>query len=309
MIAAGGGIELVLGGIVVSVVLAAIKIIAGVVGHSYALVADGIESCLDVFSSAVVWAGMRFAARPPDENHPYGHGKAESLACLVVGLALWLAAGLLAWHSVKEILTPHHAPAPFTLAVLIVVVIVKEGWSRLILRKGHHLGSPAMQADAWHHRADAITSTAAFLGISVALIGGKGFEAADDWAALLACGILVLNGFHLIRPALADMLDESASSELIARMRQEAMMVEGVLALDKCRVRRLGGDCVVEIHIRVPPNMSVIQGHQVAHQVKDRLMQAGLRVVDCVVHVEPVPLPQCGEGSGSSAEEEGGRFS
>ncbi|HEX8898681.1 MAG TPA: cation diffusion facilitator family transporter, partial [Chthoniobacterales bacterium] len=195
------GARIALTGMVVNVALAAAKISAGLFGNSYVLIADGIESALDIAGSAVIWSGLKFAARPPDETHPYGHGKAEPLAAAVVAMGVLLASIGLAVQSVREIFVPHHGPAPFTLVVLIVVVAVKEFLYRVVIRLGKNVESTAVQTDAWHHRADALTSIAAFVGISIALIGGEKWYSADDWAALFACAVIAMNGWRLLFPA------------------------------------------------------------------------------------------------------------
>src|SRR5215472_6298094 len=195
------GARVALLGLVINVVLASVKIVAGVVGHAYVLIADGIESALDVGGSIVIWGGLTVAARPPDASHPYGHGKAEPIAAIIVGIGVVAAAVGLAIQSVREIFLPHHAPAPWTLAVLVVAVIVKETLFRYVIRFGRKVESTAVKTDAWHHRIDAMTSAAAFIGISLALIGGKKWQSADDWAALVACALIAMNGFRLARPA------------------------------------------------------------------------------------------------------------
>ena len=171
----------------VNSILSSIKIFTGIAGNSYALIADGIESLLDVFSSVFVWFSLRFSIKPPDNEHPYGHGKAESIAAMAVSALLFIAATIITIQSINEIISPHGAPAGFTLIVLGLIILFKEGLFRIIYRKGEQIKSNALKSDAWHHRSDAITSIAAFIGISVSLIGGKGFETADDWAALAAC--------------------------------------------------------------------------------------------------------------------------
>ena len=197
------GARIALLGMLINAALAVAKIVAGVLGNAYVLIADGIESTLDIAGSVVIWGGLKFAARPPDATHPYGHGKAEPVAAAIVATGVIIAAVALAIQSAREIVTPHHAPAPFTLIVLIVVVIVKELLYRSVMRLGRNVESTAVQTDAWHHRSDALTSLAAFVGISIALIGGAGWEAADDWAALFACGWIGVNGFRLLWPAAA----------------------------------------------------------------------------------------------------------
>lgn len=281
------GARLALLGIIVNSALAGVKIATGVVGNSYVLIADGIESTLDIFGSLVIWGGLKIAARPADDSHPYGHGKAESLAAIVVALTVFGAAVGLALQSVREIVTPHHAPAPFTLVVLIVVVIVKESLFRKVLDAGEQLGSSAVKTDAWHHRSDAITSVAAFCGITVALIGGPGWESADDWAALLACGLIAYNGYRLLVPALHEALDAAPPNALVLDVRTVAAAVPGVAALDQCRIRKMGVEFYVDLHVGVEPTLSVREGHRIAHEVKDAIRAAHPAVADVLVHIEP----------------------
>src|SRR5919199_3616249 len=203
-------------GLLVNAVLALAKLLAGIAGHSYALIADAVESGADVLSSIIVWGGLHISAQPADENHPYGHGKAEPLAAGVVGIMLLGAAVGIAIEAIREIRTPHHAPAPFTLAVLMAVIFIKEVLFRFVVRVGTEVDSTAVVADAWHHRSDAITSAAAFIGISVALVMGPGWEAADDWAALAAAGIIAFNGARILRPAVHDLMDRAPSADLRA---------------------------------------------------------------------------------------------
>ena len=271
----------------VNVALAVIKGVAGFAGRSYALVADAIESLADVFTSLVVMGGLKIASTPPDADHPYGHGKAEPLAAMAVALGLFAAAVLIAVQSVREILTPHHAPAPFTLIVLFLVVVVKETLFRFVLGVGRAVESTAVQADAWHHRSDAITSTAAFIGIAAALIGGKGYESADDWAALLASGIIAANGYRLLKPALREVMDTAPPAAIERHVREAARQVEGVVGLEKCLVRKMGFDYHVDLHVEVDGAISVHRGHEIAHSVKAAIRRANPRVLDVLVHVEP----------------------
>ncbi|MEO8350373.1 MAG: cation diffusion facilitator family transporter [Chthoniobacteraceae bacterium] len=281
------GARLALLGIVINALLAGIKIAAGIVGHCYALIADGVESTLDIFSSVVLWFGLKVAAAPPDAEHPYGHGRAESVSVIVVSLILMAAALGLAIQSVREIVTPHHAPAPFTLVVLVAVIFVKEVLFRKVLAAGEDFGSAAVKTDAWHHRSDAITSTAAFIGIGVALLGGPGWESADDWAALLACGIIAHNGWRLFVPALREAMDTAPGPELEETIRSAASAVPGVLELDQCRIRKLGLDYYVDLHVGVDAGLTVRTGHAIAHEVKDAIRRAKPEVADVLVHIEP----------------------
>lgn len=281
------GARLALLGILINIVLSIAKITAGVIGNAYALIADGIESGLDIGGSAIIWGGLKFAARPPDETHPYGHGKAEPLAAAIVAAGVLAAALGLAIESVREILTPHHAPAPFTLVVLVVVVIVKEFLFRSVNRLGRDLGSTAVQTDAWHHRADALTSTAAFIGISIALIGGPGWESADDWAALFACAVIATNGVLLLWPALGEILDTAPRGDLSTGITAAARNVSGVLGVEKCLVRKMGLNFYVDLHVRVDGDITVRHGHDIAHEVKGAIQSTDARIADVLVHVEP----------------------
>lgn len=273
--------------VIANPLLALGKIVAGVLGNSYALVADGIESSADVFSSLVVWKALRVSTLPADRDHPYGHGKAESVAGLVVSGALIAAAILIAVQSVKEIVTPHHAPEAFTLVVLVGVIVIKELLFRFVRNAGDAIGSTALRSDAWHHRSDAITSAAAFVGIGVALIGGPGFESADDWAALVACAIIAYNGVQLAKPALAEIMDAAVERGTEERVRAVAGAADGVRFIEKCRIRKSGLGLLMDIHVVVDGALSVRDGHAIAHRVKDALMSSELPVHDVVVHIEP----------------------
>src|SRR5436309_8372127 len=277
-------------GLLINVVLAAVKIVAGVIGHAYVLIADGIESALDIAGSIVIWGGLTVAARPPDETHPYGHGKAEPIAAIAVALGVFAAATGLAIESVREILTPNHGPAPFTLAILVVVIVVKEILFRYVNRVGKEFGSTAVQTDAWHHRSDALTSAAAFIGISVALIGGERWRSADDWAALFACAVIGANGIRLLRPAFYEIMDTAPRAKFVRSICQAATSVPGVGEVEKCRARNMGLDLYVDLHVGVDGNMSVHEGHEIAHRVKSAIQQSDSRVADVLVHIEPAPM-------------------
>jgi len=281
--------------IAVSVVLAAMKLTAGVLGHSFALIADGVESTLDIVSASVVWSGLRIAATPPDENHPYGHGKAESMAALVVAAILLGVAVFLAIRSVAEILSPHQAPAPFTLAVLVVVVITKELLFARMSRVGKAVDSTSLRADAWHHRSDSLTSAAAFIGISLSLILGEGYESLDAWAALFACGIIFYNGFRILRTALSEAMDRAAPPDVQARIRAVARSVPGVEDIDKCLSRKSGPYWLVDIHVMVDGDLPVSRGHSIGHDVKHALLGSDIGVLDVLVHIEPADDARTGE--------------
>jgi len=273
--------------ILVNTCLAIIKLAAGLVGHSYALVADAVESTADIFSSTIVWGGLRVAARDPDEAYPFGYGKAEPLAAAVVSLMLLGAALGIALESISEISTPHHTPAAWTLAVLVAVVLVKWTLALRVRAVGTDIGSVAIKADASHHLSDAVTSAAAFVGISIALIGGSGWESADDWAALLASGIIALNGVKMLQPALYDLMDRMPGPEVVGPVRQAAESVPGVLATEKLAVRRSGLGYRVTIHVQTHPDMLLRDAHVLGGKVKGAIRTAVPQVQAVLVHMEP----------------------
>jgi cation diffusion facilitator family transporter len=274
-------------GMAVNMVLAIVKIVTGIVGNSYALVADGIESTADIVSSLVVWTGLKISSLPPDDDHPYGHGKAESIAGMVVAVALLAAAVFIGIQSVREIITPHHAPAWYTLLVLALVIGTKETLYRFVFKGGDELTSTAVKGDAWHHRSDAITSAAAFVGISIALIGGKGYESADDWAALLACAVILFNGYRILQAALGEIMDAAVPDPIQKEIRRLSSSVPGVVRIEKCRTRKSGLGLFVEIHVEVDGDLPVRRGHEIAHEVTNHLKSSAIPIQDVVVHVEP----------------------
>ena len=283
------GTRVALFGMIVNFIFATAKILGGFFGNAYVLIADGIESGMDVAGSFVIWGGLKVAARPPDATHPYGHGKAEPIAAIIVAVGVLAAAIGLAVQSMREIFLPHHAPAPYTLVILIVVVIVKETLFRYVNRIGRDVESTAVQTDAWHHRSDALTSAAAFIGISVALIGGKRWQSADDWAALFACAVIAANGIRLLRPAFYEIMD-TAPRKIVKSVCSVASSVPGVLEVEKCRARKMGLDFYVDLHARVDGNISVHEGHEIAHRVKRAIQQSDSRIADVLVHIEPAQL-------------------
>lgn len=280
------GLRVALWGAFVNGVLALIKLITGVVGHSYALVADAVESMADIAGSLVVWSGIRVAHRPPDEDHPYGHGKAEPLAALVVSVMLVGAALGIAIEAVREIRTPHHSPAAYTLWVLLGVIATKEILYRIGRTIARRSGSTAVLADAWHHRSDAITSLAAAIGISVALIGGERYAPADDWAALFASTVILFNAVRIARAPVGELMDVHPA-EVTTRVREVARDVEGVAAVEKILARKHGRRYLVDMHVEVDPELSVREAHRIAHDVKDAVRVRLPDVLDVLVHIEP----------------------
>jgi cation diffusion facilitator family transporter len=273
--------------IIGSTMLAILKGVTGYFGNSYALIADAIESTTDIFSSLLVLFGIRYSNRPPDENHPYGHGKLEPLVTFLVVGFLIVSAIVIAYSSIQNIQTPHALPEPFTLWVLAGIILWKEISFQIVIKKSKQANSTSLQADAWHHRSDAITSVAAFIGISIALYMGEGYEAADDWAALFASGLIVYNSYRIFRPALSEILDENLHHQLIAEIRAISFLVPGVRGTEKCLVRKSGMNYHVDLHAIVDPDISVREGHQIAHRLKDKLMKEIPELEDVLIHIEP----------------------
>lgn len=267
--------------------LAIIKGISGVLGNSYALIADAIESLTDVFSSLLVLFGLKYSTKPPDENHPYGHGKAEPLVTFVVVGFLVVSATLIAFQSIINLQQPQQTPAPFTLIILGVIILSKEVFYRVIQKRSKETNSTALRADAWHHRSDAITSLVAFIGILIAIIFGEGYEKADEWAALIASLFILFNAFLIFRPALGEIMDEHLHDDLLEEIRNLSSQVEGVIDTEKCYIRKSGLTYHVDLHIIVDGTITVFAGHEIAHKLKDKLRNALPEITDVLIHVEP----------------------
>jgi cation diffusion facilitator family transporter len=273
--------------IIGNIFLALIKGIAGIFGNSYALIADAIESTTDIFASFLVLFGIKYSNKPADDNHPYGHGRAEPLITFLVVGFLITSATIIAYESISNIGTPHELPKSWTLLVLSVIIIWKEYSFRIVIKRSIETNSSSLRADAWHHRSDAVTSIAAFIGISIALILGKGYEAADDWAALFASGFILYNSYLIFRPALGEIMDEHLYDDLIDEIRKVALTVDGILGTEKCFIRKAGMKYHVDLHAIVNGTISVKEGHELAHQLKDTLRLKIPELGHVLIHVEP----------------------
>lgn len=267
--------------------LALIKVGSGILGNSYALIADGIESTADIFSSTFVLLGLKYAQRPPDENHPYGHTRIEPLITFLVVAFLVTSATIIAYESIINIQTPHKVPKAWTLIVLGVIIIWKEGSYRYVSKKAAATNSSSLKADAWHHRSDAITSITAFIGIGIALIFGKGYENADDWAALFASAFILYNSYLIFRPALGEIMDEHVYDDLVEEIREVSLKVDGILGTEKCFVRKAGMNYHLDLHATVNGKISVEEGHDLSHKLKDRLHKELPQLMNILIHIEP----------------------
>lgn len=273
--------------IVGNICLALIKGLAGFFGNSYALIADAIESTTDIFSSLLVLFGIKYSNKPADENHPYGHGRAEPLITFLVVGFLITSATIIAYESIINIGTPHELPESWTLFVLGAIIIWKEYSFRLVMKRSIESNSSSLKADAWHHRSDAITSVAAFIGISIALILGKGYESADDWAALFAAGFIFYNSYLIFRPALGEIMDEHLNEDLIVEIRKVAQEVDGIVNTEKCFIRKAGMKYHVELHAIVNSHITVKEGHEISHVLKDTLREEIPELGHVLIHIEP----------------------
>tara|TARA_R110002051_G_scaffold185303_4_gene254793 strand:- start:6289 stop:7161 length:873 start_codon:yes stop_codon:yes gene_type:complete len=276
--------------IIGNIFLALIKGFAGFFGNSYALIADAIESTTDIFSSILVLLGFKYAERPADENHPYGHGKIEPVITFLVVAFLVISATVIAYESIENIQTPHKVPKAWTLIVLGLIIVWKEISYRIVIKKSKETNSTSLKADAWHHRSDAITSVMAFIGISIAVIFGKGYETADDWAALLASGFILYNSYLILRPALGEIMDEQRYDALLEEIRTKSLEVPGVTGTEKCFIRKAGMKFHVDLHAMVDGNISVTKGHDIAHLLQDHLNKEIPNLEHVLIHIEPDDL-------------------
>jgi len=281
------GLKTTLTGIVISTILAVIKALGGIFGNSYALIADAIESTTDIVTSGMLYIGLKWSGKPADDEHPYGHGKAEALISLGIALALCGAAVVISIESIQNIQTPHKAPKAWTLIILGVVIITKELLYRYVLKTGEELDSGAIKADAFHHRSDAISSGAAFIGITIGVLGGPGYEVADDWAALLAAVVIVINAWLIARPAIGELLDEELQPEMNIRLKELAAEVAGVEFVQKCHIRKMGLMSHADMHIWVNKDLTVARGHDIAHNVQDHIQAALPQFAFIHIHIEP----------------------
>lgn len=273
--------------IIGNTLLSLIKWLAGYFGNSYALIADAIESTTDIFSSLLVLFGIKYSNKPADKNHPYGHGRIEPLITFLVVAFLVTSASIIAHDSIQNIRTPHEIPRPYTLIVLGAIIAWKEISYRFVIKKSKETKSSILKADAWHHRSDAITSFAAFIGISIALFFGKGYESADDWAALLASAFIFYNSYLIFRPALGEMMDENVYDDVLIRIKDISKNVEGVIDIEKCFVRKIGIKYYIDLHLTVNGNITVKEGHEISHKLKDHIKNEMSEIADILIHIEP----------------------
>jgi cation diffusion facilitator family transporter len=270
-----------------NIALAIIKLVTGILGNSYALIADAIESGSDIISSFIVFLGLKYSSKSPDKNHPYGHGKAEPLVTFIVVGFLLISATIIALKSIQNIRTPQEAPESYTLIILGAIILIKEAFYQFVNKQSRKTQSSSLKADAWHHRSDAITSLMAFIGISISIFMGPGFEAAEDWAALGAAGLIAYNAFLIFRPALGEIMDEHLYDNFVDDIKKHAKKVGGVIETEKCLIRKTGMKFYVDLHVIVNGDITVKEGHLIGHDLKDSLIEEFPQIADVLIHIEP----------------------
>jgi cation diffusion facilitator family transporter len=276
-------------GLVVNLGLGAVKLIAGIVGHSFALLADAVNSIGDVISTVVVLFALRVAQRPADDEHPYGHTRAEGIAATNVAVIIIISAILVGWEALRQINTGNLVPPGWTLWIAAANILIKEGLYQYNVRVGKRTGSAAIIANAWDHRSDALCSLAVFVGLGIVRIGGPAFAWADEAASLVVVAAIIGSGIQLFRSSASDLMDIQADPELVDQIRSAAGQVAGVEDVETLWVRKSGLEYFADIHIEVNQDMSVAEGHRIGHQVKDRLMEEFPSLRDVLVHLEPFP--------------------
>ena len=270
-----------------NVIVAIGKIVFGILGNSFALIADGVESTLDIISSIIVWGGLKIAAEPADDNHPYGHGKAESLAGVIVSTIL-ISAGLgIGYNGIARILSPDlMAPKAFTLYVFIIVIIIKEILYQYTIKVSKLINSTSMKAEAWHHRTDAITTVMALIGVFIAI--NTSYKIADGLAGVLCGCIIIFNGSRILYASSNEVMDTVASDEIYDKIKNITLTHAEIKNIDNCRIRKSGLQYLLDIEIQVDPTITVMAGHKIAHELEDILLQdKNLNIIDIIIHVEP----------------------
>ncbi len=275
-------------GIVVNAFFALIKLVAGVWGQSAAMVADGVHSFSDILSSVVVLVGMKVARQPPDQEHPYGHGKAESVAAQAVSLFLVFLGGMIFYNAIRGLSRPDYAvPNSYVLVVAAFSIAVKEGLFQYKNRLGRRLNSSSLQADAWHHRSDAFSSIAVLIGVALTVFGGPPFRVADDLAAMVVAGIICYTGGRMLLKTSSELMDQAVDGPVTEEIKRLASSIPGVEKVEKLLVRKSGMEMMLDIHIEVEPDLSVVEGHRIATRVKRDLMGQMPALKSALVHIEP----------------------
>ena len=274
-------------GLVVNLALGTVKLVAGLVANSFALLSDAINSWGDVFTSVVILFALRFAQRPPDDEHPYGHSRAEAIAASNVALLVLLSALGVGYEAIRRLGMPHPLPPLWTVGIALANVVIKECLYQYKMRVGRRLNSAALLANAWDHRSDAFCSAAVLVGLLLVWWGGPRWISMDEVAALFVVVAIVWSAGRLFYQSLIELMDVQADPEIVNRVRQAASSVTGVAGVEKLWVRKSGLEYFVDIHIEVDPQLTVAAGHRIGHAVKDELLRQFHMLRDVLVHLEP----------------------
>jgi cation diffusion facilitator family transporter len=279
------GRRIVVAGVITNICLTFIKVTGGLLGGSQALVADGVHSLSDLVTDVVVFFGLRYSSKPRDANHPYGHGKIETLATTLVGILLIMTGGLLGWNALRaSIGSSVGVPGRVALVVVIVSIVFKEVLYRYTMVYARRIHSSALVANAWHHRSDALSSVAALGGILGARLG---FPVLDPVGAMIVALMIIKVGVDVVWRASGELVEETLQDGTTAAMSARACEVDGVLGVPEIHLRYVGPSIVVDMAITVSGRLSVAEGHRIAHSVEDALTTAFDEIAVVSVHVEP----------------------
>ncbi len=276
-------------GLIINLGLGAAKLVGGLVGGSFALLSDAVNSLGDSLASIVVVVALRVAQKPPDAEHPYGHTRAEAVAASSVALLIILSAIYVGWQAIRQIGVARDLPATWTLWIAGSNVVIKEALSQYKVRVGRRTGSSAIIANAWDHRSDALCALAVLISLAIVRLGGPDYVWVDQAAALIVVAAILWTGISLYRSSASELMDLQADDQLVSKIRKTAEQVTGVIAVEKLRVRKTGLEYLVDIHIEGDAKLTVDAGHQVSHLVKDRLLDDFATLRDVLVHLEPHP--------------------
>ncbi|MGA2135699.1 MAG: cation diffusion facilitator family transporter [Bryobacteraceae bacterium] len=283
------GQRVALSGMIVSAALAAIKVTIGLMGGSQAVVADGLESFGDVFASGIVLLGLTLANRPPDWNHPYGHGRVETITGLFVGMMLGAAGVAISTNAFLHLGSVDGPPATYVVWPLIASAAVKIVLSGVKFHFGRKIRSAALMADAWHDSVDIFSALVALVAVSFTILAPHKFASADHWGAFAVGLIVVLTGLRVSRDTALQLMDTMPDSETMAKIRDVAVTVPGVQGIEKCYARKTGLQYHVDLHLEVNPEITVRQSHDIATQVRIVIKETLPWVADVLIHVEPAP--------------------
>jgi cation diffusion facilitator family transporter len=276
-------------GMVVSGTLAVVKIFAGVAGHSTAVLADGFESAGDVFASGFVLLGLTFGAKPPDYEHPYGHGRAEIVTGLLIGLILIAGGALISFGSIQHLGQAHEPVAHYVVYALLLSLVAKSSLAAAKFHYGRKLKSASLTADAWNDAMDSLSATVALIAVGLALANPARFLDADRIGGFLVGLIVIVVGLRVVRDTTLQLMDTMPDEAMMNQIRAAAAAVPGARGVEKCFARKTGLRYHVDLHLEVDPEMTVRQSHEIAHDVRLKILETLNWVADVLVHVEPAP--------------------